>query len=256
MRLIRSFIVAFSMFSRVPMPHFEWKDEDMKYMLCFFPWVGAVIGVCIYLWRMLATALEINNLCYTAIGVAIPIIITGGFHIDGFMDTSDALHSFRDREKKLEILKDSHIGAFSVIRLALYGLIFMGAFSVVERPALLAIVCAGFFFARCISGLGVIILPKARDNGLLYNSARTAEEKTVRTVLIIEAVLCAAFMLWQSAVNGAIIIAAAVCSFLLYYRRCKKEFGGTTGDTAGYFLLICEETIVVVAAILGFLRMG
>ena len=45
-----------------------------------------------------------------------------GFHVDGFMDTMDALHSYQPRERKLEILKDSHIGAFSVIKLAEFGL--------------------------------------------------------------------------------------------------------------------------------------
>ena len=44
MRIIKSFFIAFSMYSKIPMPQFQWKDEDMRYALCFFPWVGAVIG--------------------------------------------------------------------------------------------------------------------------------------------------------------------------------------------------------------------
>ena len=128
MRMIKSCIVAFSMYSKIPMPQFEWKEEDMHYMLCFFPWVGAVIGVCIYLWNMLCAALSIGRTCYVLVAVAIPILVTGGFHVDGFMDTMDALHSYQSRERKLEILKDSHIGAFAVIMLAAYGLLYGGAF--------------------------------------------------------------------------------------------------------------------------------
>lgn len=112
MKLLKALIISFSMYSGIPMPQFEWKEEDMKYMLCFFPWIGAVIGLGIVLWSMLCKQVELGMLCYTMGGAAIPLLITGGFHVDGFMDTMDAFHSYQPKEKKLEILKDSHIGAF------------------------------------------------------------------------------------------------------------------------------------------------
>ena len=79
MRIVKAMIIAFSMYSKIPMPQFEWKDEDMKYMLCFFPWIGAVIGGCIYFWGMICEKYEISLLCYTLIGTAIPLLITGDF---------------------------------------------------------------------------------------------------------------------------------------------------------------------------------
>ncbi len=118
MKIIRSCIVSFSMYSKIPMPQFEWKEDDMKYMLCFFPWIGAVIGGLLWLWSLLCNRFGIGMICYVAIGTLIPLAVTGGFHVDGFMDTMDAFHSYQPREKKLEILKDSHIGAFAVIMLA------------------------------------------------------------------------------------------------------------------------------------------
>jgi adenosylcobinamide-GDP ribazoletransferase len=87
MRIIKSFFIAFSMYSKIPMPQFEWKDEDMRYALCFFPWVGAVIGVLWYLWKWICVRFGVGTLCYTVVGTAIPILITGGFHVDGFLDT-------------------------------------------------------------------------------------------------------------------------------------------------------------------------
>ena len=115
MRIIKSFFIAFSMYSKIPMPQFEWKDEDIRYALCFFPWVGTVIGVLWYLWKWICARFGVGTLCYTVVGTAIPILITGGFHVDGFLDTCDALHSYQPRERKLEILKDSHIGAFACL---------------------------------------------------------------------------------------------------------------------------------------------
>ena len=95
----------------------------MRYSMCFFPWIGAVIGAIFWGWFRLSALLGISTLAFILISAALPLIITGGFHVDGFMDTMDALHSYQPRERKLEILKDSHIGAFSVIKLAEFGLI-------------------------------------------------------------------------------------------------------------------------------------
>ena len=63
----------------------------------------------------------------------IPILITGGFHIDGFMDTQDAINSYKPREKKLEILKDPHIGAFAVISLLAYSIFWAGAMALFQE---------------------------------------------------------------------------------------------------------------------------
>lgn len=248
MHLMKSFFIAFSIYSRIPMPQFAWKEEDMKYMLCFFPWVGGVIGVCVYLWSLLCGRFGIGNLCYTLIGTAIPLLLTGGFHVDGFMDTMDAFHSWQPREKKLEILKDSHIGAFAVIMLGAYGLIYTGAFSQLQDAALLRIVCAGFFLARCLSGIAILTFPSAKKDGMLYQFASSAQKKTVKGVLYLQTAACMGFMLLQSLYAGGIAAAAAWSCFAYYGRRCKKELGGITGDTAGYFVLICEVCMLAAAA--------
>ena len=256
MRIIKSIIIAFSMYSQIPMPQFEWKDEDMKYMLCFFPWVGAVIGVCVYLWRMLCDRFAIGTLCYTVVGTVIPLIITGGFHVDGFLDTMDAFHSYQSKERKLEILKDSHVGAFAVIMLGTYGLIYLGAFSEIQDKHLLKLVCAGFVLARVLSGIGVVSFLSAKKDGLLYLFASNAQKNIVKGCLYLQGAFCMGFMLWQSLFAGSVIVAVAIGAFAYYYYRCKKELGGITGDTAGYFVLLCEGSMMVAAAVLNILCKG
>lgn len=255
MRIVKAMIIAFSMYSKIPMPQFEWKDEDMKYMLCFFPWIGAVIGGCIYLWGMICEKYEISLLCYTLIGTAIPLLITGGFHADGFMDTMDAFCSYQLREKKLEILKDSHIGAFAVIELIVYGLLYMAAFSEIQDKNLLQIVCAGFFLSRCLSGISVVSFPSAKKEGLLYSFASKAGKNTVKIVLCLQGALSVLFMLWRSLTGGMIVAAAALGVFVYYGYRSKKELGGITGDTAGYFVLLCECGMLVAAAVINVVCM-
>lgn len=253
MHVFKSLLIAFSMYSGIPVPQFEWKEEDMKYTYCFFPWIGAVIGGCIFLWHYLCGRFEVNPLCYTLIGTGIPILITGGFHVDGFMDTMDAFHSYRPKEKKLEILKDSHIGAFAVIMLVVYILIYAGAFSQVYDERILVVVCAGFFLSRCLSGIGAVSFPKAKKEGMLNLFADSAEKKIVKISLYVQSLACIGFMVVQSVLAGIVITLAALLSLGYYGRRCRRELGGITGDTAGYFVLLCEGCVIVAAALLSII---
>ena len=120
MRVIRSLCIAFSTYSRIPVPQVAWTDENRKYSMCFFPLIGAVIGLLLWGWLALCDVLGVGALLRGAVGALLPILVTGGIHMDGFMDTSDALASWQSPEKRLEILKDSHVGAFAVLGCAGY----------------------------------------------------------------------------------------------------------------------------------------
>ena len=117
MSVIKSLILAFSMYSRIPVPHVWIEEKDMKYTFGFFPLVGVVIGALFSGWLIFARKFCIGTITSMCVSGVFLLLITGGIHIDGYMDTMDAVHSYGDREKKLEILKDSHIGAFAVIML-------------------------------------------------------------------------------------------------------------------------------------------
>ncbi|MBO5293497.1 MAG: adenosylcobinamide-GDP ribazoletransferase [Lachnospiraceae bacterium] len=253
MYILKSLVIAFSIYSKIPVPQFEWKEEDMRYMLCFFPWVGAVIGIGIYVWNFLCRRFLIGEICYTVIGAAIPLILTGGFHADGFLDTMDAFHSYQPRERKLEILKDSHIGAFAVIMFAVYGLLYLGFFSEIRDERLLRIACGGFFLARCLSGISVVSFPAAKKEGMLYLFADRSQKKRVKALLYVQGAGCILFMLFQSVWGGVAIVAAAFGTFGWYYYRSKKELGGITGDTAGCFVLLCEAGMLAAAAAMDIL---
>lgn len=125
---IYSCLIAISMYSRLPVPQVEWTDERMRHVMCFFPVVGVIEGLCLGGWFLLADRIWKLSLTATVLwGAAIPLLVTGGIHMDGFMDTMDALCSYGDREKKLQILKDPHLGAFAVISAITYMLLYTGA---------------------------------------------------------------------------------------------------------------------------------
>ena len=113
---LQTIAVAFAMFSALTVPQFAWNQKNMRYAMCAFPLIGVVIGG---LW-CLCGALPLPMPAKAAGFCLIPVWVTGGIHLDGYADTCDALSSYGDREKKLEILKDPHCGAFAVIRLCSY----------------------------------------------------------------------------------------------------------------------------------------
>ena len=259
-KIAKAFIVAFSIYSKIPMPRFNWESDDMKYHLCFFPWVGAVIGGVEFLWYLLCEMREIGTVPFVFVALAIPILITGGFHLDGFMDTCDALHSYQDREKKLEILKDPHIGAFAVICLAAFFCLAAGALALVyevldfqDVRAVIAL-CMCFFLARTLSGISVVTMPGAKKKGMLQTFSDTAGKKTVMIVLIAELILIAAGMVAVHPILGGVSILAAGGSFAYYHHVSMKQFGGITGDLAGYFVSLTEIVIICGAAIAVLLR--
>lgn len=249
MHIFKSFLIAFSLYSRIPVWQFAWEEEDMRYVYCFFPWVGALIGGCFYAWQCLCDYCQIGNLCRIMAGAAIPLFITGGFHVDGFMDTMDAIHSYQSKERKLEILKDSHIGAFAVIMLALYGLVCLGALSEIERRDLQKIVCSGFFLSRCLCGISAVSFPLAKKDGTLFLFASRAQKRIVKGALYLQGAVCIGLMFYWHFAAGLL---AAVCSvglFFYYFYCSKKEFGGVTGDTAGCFVVLCEGVMIVATAL-------
>ncbi|MCR4694069.1 MAG: adenosylcobinamide-GDP ribazoletransferase [Pseudobutyrivibrio sp.] len=249
MKILKNISVAFSMYSRIPMPKFNWNSQDMKYHLIFFPWIGIVIGLLEYAWRLFYRYFWANPIANVAIALAIPIIITGGFHIDGFMDTCDARASLGDRDKKLDILKDSHVGAFAIIKLALLGLLFAAGLSMIyNEMAFLAFVFS-FFLSRCLSGIAVVSFPNAREDGILKTEKDTAEKNTVRTWLIVETIIGLLLMVMLGKYYAIGGIFACLISFLYYKNMANKEFGGITGDLAGWFVCICEMTCALVIGI-------
>ena len=120
MNALRSIAMAFAMFSRIPMPRIEWKKENMRYMLCALPLVGAAIGLALALWVWVCLRLKMGQTLFAAGIALIPLLLSGGIHMDGFCDTADALSSHQSAERKKEILKDSHAGAFAVISFGMY----------------------------------------------------------------------------------------------------------------------------------------
>ena len=229
------------MYSRIPMPKVEWKEENRRYSLCFFPFIGAVIGGFLILWQWVCGIMNIGVLVNAVVSVLIPVLITGGIHIDGFCDMTDALASCADKSKKLEIMSDPHIGSFAVIGLCSVFLLQLAFFCEVSGYYVVAI---GYILSRTLSGLAAVTLRSAKSDGALQNFVKPAHRRITIVFLVVIAVLCAGGMVIADLFAGIAICAVCALGFIIYRAVAYKNFGGITGDTEGWFLQVTETAIL------------
>ena len=250
---MKSLAIAFQMYSRIPIPAFDWDEKSMRYVMCYFPLIGAAVGGAECLWFWLSHLLHLPCLVGAAIATAIPFLITGGIHMDGFCDTVDALSSQQDMERRLEILKDSHAGAFAIIFAGVWFVLYYGCWNAVADWKTLGAVCVGFVLSRALSALALVTFRGARKKGMLQGFQDTARKRTVAVVMIVYLVLCAAGMIVLRGWVGLIMVCANLLVFLYYRITAYRKFGGTTGDLAGWFLQLSELATVACAAVFGFI---
>ena len=245
MPVIRSLLTAFSTYSRIPVPQTEWTEENRRYSLCFFPLVGLVTGLVIRGWFALCEWIGIGPLLRGAVAALIPLLISGGIHLDGFMDTLDALASWQSAEKRLEILKDSHTGAFAVMGCAGYLLLSAALYGEAD-PGKAPLLIGVFVLSRALSAWTLVTFQSARPRGMLDDFSKAARTRAVTGSGCVYAILCFAF--W-TALGGWISLLCAIAALLcvLAYRRMAyRQFGGVTGDLAGWFLQVTELALTAV----------
>ena len=250
MPVIRSLLIAFSTYSRIPVPQVEWNEENRRYSMCFFPLVGLVTGLLVWGWLSLCAGLMIGPFLRGAVAALLPLLITGGIHMDGYMDTTDALASWQSQEKRLEILKDSHTGAFAVMGCAGYLLLSAALYSEADPAAGLRL--AGVFvLSRALSAFALVRMRNARNRGMLDDISRVAEKRLVTLSGGVYALLCLVLWLATGVRTALLCVLAAVLCYLYYQHMSYKQFGGVTGDLAGWFLQVTELVLTAVIVIGG-----
>ena len=248
--VINGFIIAFATYSKIPMPKVEWNKKNMKYALCFFPVIGLVIGALLYGWSFVCGEYGFGQTCFALVGAVIPIIVTGGIHMDGFADTADALHSKEKKEKKLEILKDPHVGAFAVTSTICFFFLYAAGLTLIWKKNQLLLLGLSYVISRTLGGMSIVWFPTAKKEGTVYSFSSMANRRTVRIVLVTLLAMSFISAVMIQPLIGAVLALAAMWVWTYYYYMSGKQFGGITGDIEGYFLCLCElSSLLVIGAI-------
>ena len=239
------------MYSKIPMPNVYWSKENMRYVICFLPLVGAVIGGILMLWFTVCLKLGINNACFAAVAAAIPVFVTGGIHADGFIDTSDALSSYGNKQKKLEILSDPHVGAFGIMSAVMYYLLYFGFMNEITIYGETAMIALGFVMSRALCAIEIVLMKTAKNTGLLYEFSLSINKAVTLIVTIIMLAACGLVMIFLSPYIGGAVLFFLILLLLYYKFFIAKKIGGITGDTCGWFIQMCELITVIVIVIGG-----
>jgi len=238
MDFVKSLCIALSTYTALPMPQFEWDERPLSLSFCFLPVAGVIIAALLWLWLKLCWWCGTGLILRSAVCAALPLLVTGGIHMDGFCDTADALCSHQDREKCLEIMKDSRAGAFAVIFCGAYLLLSFGLASEVSGQP--GVYCLIFVLSRAVSVLSVTGKKNARGTGMLAAFQKPVLRTAVRRVAWGWIVLCALCMDLADIYAGSGALLAAVIVWNRYHAVCSRRFGGITGDTSGFFVQMLE----------------
>ena len=247
MGILKNIFSAFAMFSTVPMPKTSFGEKDCKYMLAFFPFIGMFIGGADILIVWLGGLFRLNNISLTLLLTIIPVLITGGIHLDGFMDCNDAFASHCEKEKMLSIMKDSHIGAFAALYTLIYFFVFFISIYLLPKTFdCMLMMMLIYMLSRCCSGLCTIEINKAKNDGLSKSISEVSYKKNVKIIIIIQ-ILFIIIALFFINFKLAFMISVA-CLLISYYciRKMLKLFKGITGDLAGWYLCLNELSMLCI----------
>ena len=242
---LHAFFMCQSMFCAIPAPQ-VWDEKARDKMLLFLPVVGLELGL---IWWALAYACRMLPPLMAALFLSIyPYFATGFLHLDGFMDVTDALRSYRSLERRREILKDSHVGRFAVIGIVILLLSQFVCFASMKGTPDCRVLLFVPAVSRCCSSLAVTVLKP------MSTSQYAAQEKPKSHVAVLLAML-AVFLLGGFLLCGR--QAAALLGVLIGYgvalRRGYRSLEGMNGDIAGYALSIGELCGAAVIALGGIL---
>jgi adenosylcobinamide-GDP ribazoletransferase len=246
LRVLRPLVAAFAFLTRLPVWSGPLRDEDLGRSVTFFPIVGLVLGLVL---TGLASALgDVLPPTLTAVGlVALLAALTGGLHLDGLADVFDALGGGRgDRQRMLDIMRDSRIGAHGAAALVLGLLAKVFAVSELVARRDLAGLLVFPAVARWAVTPAIVFYPYARDEGTgrAFNGEARAWEVAGATALLAGTLAVVGVRLFVPAA-GAL---AAATLFALWLRR---RLGGLTGDVYGASIELAE---IVTLALVGALR--
>ena len=270
MQPVRHFLLALQFFTRIPVTGrlAAWAGYSpamLRAAAAHFPGVGWVIGLCgaAALWLALALLGTAGHapLAAAALATAATVWLTGGFHEDGLADTCDGLGGSASRERALEIMKDSRIGSYGTLALALALALKISLLATLAARggparAALALLCA-----HVLSRFAPLLLMRALP---YVSDSDTSKSKPLADAVSTPAVLAAAVwaapalallaQAWGPAA-AALALAALLAALAWLAALLRRRLQGFTGDTLGATQQICELALyLALAAAPGLLR--
>ncbi len=255
MQFIRHYLLAVQFFTRIPVTGrlaawVGYSPQMLRASAAHFPGVGVLVGALVagltaLLLVFLPQASPLSPLVAAVLGTVFSVMLTGAFHEDGLADIADGLGGSPNRERALEIMKDSRVGAFGAIAVVLVLL------TKVALLALIGDVCpevmvVGIFAAHVASRtfplLLIRLLPHVGD--LAGSKSKPLADQITGLSLFIAILwlfvaIAGVFIVYDAIYLIASMVAASV-AFWYMWRLFTKRLQGFTGDCLGATQQVCE----------------
>ncbi|PSL05155.1 cobalamin-5'-phosphate synthase [Haloactinopolyspora alba] len=247
MRLVAGFRAALGFLTRVPVGRIDAADMSLTRAGGYFPLVGAVVAAVAtgVWWLGTSTA---GPAAGAVLSVLAAVVVTGAIHEDGLADTADGLWGGADRDRRLQIMRDSRVGTYGVVAiagdLAIRTAVLM-PFGSGDLADATRILVAGHVLGRAAPLVLAAVLPPARTDGQGSRLGRPGAGGTaLATVTVaLAAVACAGW--W-----APVLVGAAAVPVLGLAVAARRRVGGATGDILGAGVALTNLTVAAVAAAL------
>lgn len=243
---------------------FQWinRKENVKYILCFRPLYGAAVGIAICLLQILCQRFEFGQTCFALVGAAIPVLMSGGIYLSGFMNTSETLaaglyekaglhEKAGCKDKNAGAADGSATGTYRLIAAMTFYLLYAGGLAVIRGDRQLVFLGLGFVISRALHGMAFLWFPAAEKGKSTRADFSLVLKRTLRTILSIILALCFCTCIMIEPIMGMLEALLSMWIWTYYYYMSKKVFGGVTEESAGYFLVLCELATVLFVGMFG-----
>ena len=256
MKIFDRIWASFIFFTRLPFwrlhsPSKECYDSVVEYWPLTGWLTGGVMGLTIY-FGSVALPYSVAVL----LAIAIRLLITGALHEDGLADFFDGFGGGgNNRQRILDIMKDSHIGTYGVLGLIFYELLLAATLISIPPYCAAVMVLAADTFSKMVTSQLILMMPYAR-------SEEEAKSKTVYRKfsawagisLAIQGLLPIAFFIWMMGLAWDVIIFIPAIVFYLLYLLIWRKIRGYTGDCCGAVCLLVELTVYLVVSAINYMN--
>jgi adenosylcobinamide-GDP ribazoletransferase len=218
----------------------DWSVGDSGRASVWYPLVGLVIGALTWLsWKV--TMLFFPSLIAGVITLVIWVALTGGLHLDGLADCCDGLLASTSVERRLEIMKDPHVGAFGVIGLILVLLLKAATLASLNSISSFSILLVASLARWCVLLGGLLPLARTGGSGMGADFAAGFQ----RSFLLLGGILplAAAILLGTRGILS-VLIGVGATALILWF--AKSRIGGVTGDVFGSIVEMVETVVLLV----------
>ncbi len=240
---LQELLVCILFYTRLPVG--RWSDQEVDFAAAQWaaPLVGLLIGSVGSLVYFLAASSGVATTVAAALCLGSMILATGALHEDGAADTADGFGGGNTPEQKLDIMRDSRLGTYGALALALSVIIRWASIAALADPATVMVALLSAHAAsRALIPLFMIRVKPARSDGLSANAG------IVNTSTATVALTIAALALILAGIPFAAISTVCLLLWVITIQSlCKRQIGGQTGDVIGALQQGSEIVVLVVA---------